>query len=141
MAVSAFHVPWLIQRREQPARWVFVATAMPLVLVALIGSAYGAFVPYAALAGICLVQAFYPTLLGWGVVLTLYGVGSALYLFTLGADVHRLMRGDRPQVFLNPYDSTFFLVLLASLLALSALVLRNRPVRRDSASSEDQHAA
>lgn len=56
----------LLRRRVQLAKWLFGVAAVPASLVVLIGAAYGAFLPYAVLAAVCIVQMFYPTLIGLG---------------------------------------------------------------------------
>jgi len=138
---SVRRAPWLIRRREQPARWVFVATAIPLILFGLMGAEHGALVPYAALAAICFVQFFYPTMLGWGFVLALYAAGSIIYVFTLGKDAIRVARSQQPEVFLNSYDSTFFLLLIAALVTFTVVLVRNRPVPRGSVGGANQDVA
>jgi hypothetical protein len=125
---SIDRVPGALKRRRQPARWVFIATAVPLIVIGLMGAEHGALFMYGPLAAICLFQVFYPTLLVWGFVLLLYAGGSILYLFVLGADALRLIHHQQPQVFLNPYDSTFFLLLLAVLITLTVVLIRKRPV-------------
>ena len=87
-----------------------------------------AFLPYAVLASLCLAQLVYPTILGWILVLLVYVAGSVIYVYTLGADALRLARGQHPQVFLNAYDTAFFLFLVAVLVALTVIIALNRPV-------------
>jgi len=109
----------LVEHREQRARWVFVLGSIPLILFALIGSNYGAFLPYAVLASICLTQAIYPTLLVWALSFGVFAVGAIVYAFALAQDLFRVLRGQTPSIFLNPYDTGAFVFLLTLLIALS----------------------
>jgi hypothetical protein len=45
MAALVEPLRWLLTRRRQPARWVFLATTIVITLFALVGGAYGAFIP------------------------------------------------------------------------------------------------
>jgi hypothetical protein len=119
----------LFERRAQPARWLFVVAALPLIIFALIGANYGAFVPYAVLAGICVIQFVRPTLLGWGVVMLVFAVGASLYLYTATADLVRLARGQQPQLFLNPYDTAAFTALIVLVVAVAVGLFFLRPRR------------
>ena len=40
-------------------------------------------VPYLVLAGICVLQAVFPTLAGWGVSVGFYAIGAVVYLYAL----------------------------------------------------------
>ena len=72
----------LFGRRQQPARWLFAAAAVPLAILALMVSICDfPPVPYLVLAGICLLQAVFPTLLGWLATLGIYAAGSVVYLY------------------------------------------------------------
>jgi hypothetical protein len=126
-SVPASRIPRLLQRRVLRARWIFVVMALPLILFGLMGAEHGALLPYATLAGVCLLQFFYPTLLVWGFLLVLYAVGSVVYVYTLAADALRVMRNQKPEVLLNPYDTAFFLALVGVLVALTIILARNKP--------------
>ena len=115
---ALFRVALLVERREQRARWVFVLGAIPLILFALIGANYGAFLPYAVLAAICLAQAVYPTLLAWALSLGVFAAGAIVYTFALAQDLFRVLRGQPASIFLNPYDTVAFVFLLTLLIAL-----------------------
>ena len=117
----------LIERRSRSSWWVFLLTALPLLFLGLMGAEHGAIPLYWGLAALCVVQCFLPTLLGWGVVLSLFAAASLVYLYILGADALRLARGQPPTVFLNPYDTTFFVGLLTVLVGLTVALIRNRP--------------
>jgi hypothetical protein len=134
-------IPRVLQRRQQPARWVFIVTSLPLILFGLMGAEHGALMLYAPLAAICLIQFFFPTVLGWGFVLLLYGAGSIVYIYTLGKDALKVVRSQQPEVFLNAYDSTFFLILVAVLVALTIVLVRNRPVLGSLTSGENHDVA
>ena len=116
MFTQTLHV--LLGRRQQPGRILFLAAALPLILTALFGWEYGAFPPYAILASICLLQAAYPTLLGWAVVVGVYSVGSAVYLYGLARDLVE-KGGDA--------DDTMIGVILLVLLGIEIALLRHRP--------------
>jgi hypothetical protein len=73
----------LVAKREQAWRGFFVIAAVPLVLLALGGLEYGGFETYASLTSVCLAQAIYPTLLGWGIVFGLYAAGGVAYICAL----------------------------------------------------------
>ena len=117
----------LLARRQQPGRILLLIAALPLVLTGFAGVEYGAFAPYAILASICLVQAFYPTLLGWGLVVAVYTAGSAVYLCALARDVIRVARGEQAEILLGPADSTVFVLLELVLLAIDVALVHHRP--------------
>jgi hypothetical protein len=119
----------LVERRTQPERWMFAATGIVLILFGLIANEYRTLAPYGTLGILCLVQVFYPTMLGWGFVLTMYGVASFLYVYVLAEDAVRVARSQQPWVFVNPVDASFVLILTSVLVMLTLAVARSRPVR------------
>jgi hypothetical protein len=112
---------------------MFAMTGIVLILFGRIANEYGTLAPYGTPGVLCLVQVCYPTMLGWGFVVTLYAVASSLYVYALGADAIRLTRGQQAQVFVNPVDSTVFLVLDSVLIMLTLAVASSRPVRSTQA--------
>jgi hypothetical protein len=98
-----------------------------LALFALVGWEYGAFPLYTVLASICLLQAIRPTPLGWALVATLYGAGSATYLYLLVKDVIRIAGGDQASIFLTPGDGGVFILLVILLLAIDVALAIYRP--------------
>jgi hypothetical protein len=123
----------LFERRNQPARWLFVLGAIPLILVALVGAQYGAFLPYAILAGICILQIGYPTMVGWGICLVTFLGGAIVYTFALAADITRVVRSQPPQIFLNPTDTAVFLALFAILIFICLGLFFIKPKRGSAA--------
>lgn len=114
-------------RRQQPARWFFLLAAVPLVLFALIGAAYGGFLPYALLATVCICQFFYPTLLGWGVVLLVAVAGLVSYGYAAVMDIVRLANGASPSIFLNTTDTFAFVLLIGVIATVAVGLIMNRP--------------
>ena len=120
----------LLAHRDQPGRLFFVLAAIPLFLTGLVGAEYGAFVPYAILASICVVQAVYPTLLGWALAAAIYGAASAAYLYALVRDIIELARGKQPNILLNPTDSAVFVLFELVLVAIAIALFVHRPKPR-----------
>ncbi|MGA2156176.1 MAG: hypothetical protein ABSH37_17345 [Bryobacteraceae bacterium] len=118
---------FLLARRQQPARGILIVAALPCVIFALAGWEYGAFPLYAILASICLIQALWPTLLAWAVVVVIYTVSSVVYLYLGAQDVIGLARGRQASVFLNSGDDEAFLLLLVILLAVDIGLVLHRP--------------
>src|SRR6266567_7780911 len=102
MPTRAFHV--LLTRRRQPGRMLLVAAALPLVFMGALGAEEGEFGWYAVLALICLLQAGYPTLLGWLLAVAIYFIFSAIYVFVTIRDLTQLALGRQASLFLNPTD-------------------------------------
>jgi|SRR5581483_427248 len=120
----------LIKRRSQMARWPFLLAAVPLMILALIGVAYGEYggaILWVILILACLVQTIYSTLLGWGVVFLVFLIGLGSYAYTLGADLLRVVRGERPHVFLGPDDTIAFLAIFGLLIVVVAGLVFNKP--------------
>jgi hypothetical protein len=51
--------------RRRVARWPFAVAAIPFAILALLAIEYNSFAPYAWLTALCLLNAVYPTLIGW----------------------------------------------------------------------------
>lgn len=92
-----------------------------------LGGEEGAFGLYAALALICLLQATYPTLLGWTIAVAIYSGFSAIYVYATIADLIELARGHQASIFLNPTDDTVFAGLILVLLGIGIALVRCRP--------------
>ena len=109
--------------------WLYLAAALPFLVVALGGAEYGAFWIYFAPALVCVVQFVLPTRFGWGFVTVLYGVSAILGTGILLIDVWRFVRGEPLSVLLDADDSVMFLVMLALLcfFAVALLTRRRRP--------------
>lgn len=119
--------PILLARRRQPRRILLVVAAMPLALLALLGAQYGSFAQYAVLASICLLQAVYPTLLGWALVVASYATGLVVYLYAMLRDLIELAHGNPADIFLNPTDSVVVVLLVIVLLAIAVALALSRP--------------
>jgi hypothetical protein len=120
-------VPVYLARRRQPGRALFVAAALPLAIVGAFGAEYGALLPYGVLSVICLMQAIYPTLLGWWIVVSIYGIFSTIYVFVMIKELLELASGGQTSVFLGPTDTAVFVILLMMLLGVFIGLLRCRP--------------
>lgn len=112
--------------------WLYLAAALPFLVVALGGAEYGAFWVYFAPALVCAVQFVVPTKFGWGIVTVLYGASAVSYAGILLTDVWRFVKGEPLSVLLDADDSVMFLVMLAFLcfFAVALLTRRRRPYRQ-----------
>jgi hypothetical protein len=117
----------LFERRDQKGKWLFVVAAVPAALFAFIGIAYGAFLPYAAIAAICIAQVFYPTIIGWAVVLAVAVVALASYGYAAVMDIVAIGRGSHPGIFMNQGDTLAFLSLLTALGVVVVGLIKYRP--------------
>ena|SRR5579862_8083583 len=125
LLARSFH--FLLARRRQPKPFLLLIAAIPLALSALMGAEEGGLIPYTVYASICILQAIYPTLLGWILVLAIYCVGSAIYLFAAANDLIDVALGKQATI-----SSDFVTWCEAALvtLALSAVLSFNRPQPR-----------
>jgi hypothetical protein len=98
--------------------WLYLAASLPFVLFAAWGAEYEATWIYLAPALVTVVQFFFPTRLGWGLVTVLYGGVVVLYTGLAVADLRRLAIGESLELFLDADDSVWFLVMLAFLYVL-----------------------
>ena len=85
--------------------WLYLAASLPFLLFAAWGAEYGAFWIYLAPAVLCVVQFFFPTRLGWGLMTVLYGGAVVLYTGLAVADLWRLATGEPLDLFLDADDS------------------------------------
>ena len=111
----------LLARRRQPGRFLLVAAAVPLAFAGLLGAEEGALIPYAVLASICLLQAAYPTLLGWGIVVAIYSIALAVYFYGAIAGLIELTHGGEAT------DLTTVVLIVVVLLAMDVALVRHRP--------------
>lgn len=120
-------VPVYLARRRQPGRALFAAAALPLAIMGALGADEGALLPYGVLGLICVMHAIYPTLLGWWIVVSIYGIFSTIYLFGMIKDLLEMASGGQTAMFLGPADSAFFVILLFALIGIFIGLLRWRP--------------
>ena len=106
---------------------LLVVATFPLLFIGALGWEEGAFGWYAALALICLLQAAYPTLLGWTIAVAIYLVFSAIYVYATIADLIELARGHQASIFLSPSDDTVFAGLILAVLGIGIALVRCRP--------------
>ncbi|MBZ5724109.1 MAG: hypothetical protein LAP87_03865 [Acidobacteriia bacterium] len=116
----------VFERRQQPARFLFVVAGLLFAVLALLAIEYGSFSPYAVLASIFLLQAIDPTLIGWLLVLAICATDSTIYLYATVRDAVELARGLRSTIFTNPGDIVLLSVCLAFVAAL--VFLRPKPL-------------
>ena len=120
------HLRVLVVRRRQPLWPVLLLAGVPMAFMGLLGVGEGSSY-FFVLAAICLLQAVYPTLLGWALVVAIYSICSALFVYVLAADLLRMARGHQTEVFVNPTDTAVFVTLVAVLLAITVIIVLNRP--------------
>jgi hypothetical protein len=125
-------LPGSVEHLEKARRFQFVylVAGLPFLLFALWGWEYGAFWLYFPGALLCLAQFVCPTFWGWAAVVTPVIAGAGLYLLVLAADLVRVIRGQRAEVFLSVGDTLVFLSLEALLLVLCFGLIRVCPPRR-----------
>jgi hypothetical protein len=119
----------IIGKREQRSRWIFIIASLPFFLFALWGYQYGAFPFYFIPGLICIVQFFYPTLLGWFLIFCLYLIGSGLYIFVVLKDIFKMIGGQRSGIFVDLSDTVFFCILILLIFVLAVALIKLRPVR------------
>ena len=124
----------LIAPRKRRLAWCYLFLCLPILVLATFGYVYGGFVLYSVLAAVVIGQFFYPTLLGWGVTLLIYAIFSGLYFYLLVADIIALIAGRRPTAFVDPSDSTLFLILLFVAIGFLVLTYKIRPAPRSAPS-------
>jgi hypothetical protein len=116
----------LFGRQRQPFRLVFVAAAVPFLLFAFGGAPYGAFLPYAALAGLCILQIVVPTLALWCVIFAIYFLGGGAYLYVLVKGLLPSAQGSASN--LRNIDGAAVAALTTVFLALVFFLWRAKPV-------------
>jgi hypothetical protein len=119
---------FLFGRRHQSSRWIFVGAATLLVIVALTGFRHGAFVRYAVLAALCLLQVVYPTLAGWFLVFVLFLSAAFIYSFLAIGDVIRIWtESGPPQLFSGPVNTVVSLLQFAMVIFVAIRLPFVRP--------------
>lgn len=113
--------------------WVYLLAALPLLVFALIGVEYGAFLLYLVPALICIIQFFRPTKVVWLVVSVVYLAGTATYVVALIADLVHLARGRQPSILVDSDDSAVFVLLVVFLVSVCFGLLKVRPRFGDDA--------
>jgi len=129
-------VQLLLTRREQERRWIFLIATLPFLMAGLMGREYGALVPYTILAVVCVIQCFYPTLLGWAMIVFLYLLGSVAFMARLINDIVKISRGSKPQILGSGVDSVVFLVLTCLFVLISVGLVRWRPSKHNKEKTE-----
>jgi hypothetical protein len=119
----------LITRRGKRGGWIYMLAAIPLLFFALWGWEYGAFFLYFSLAALCLIQYFYPTILGWVILFSIYMAGAATYLYVYFKDLFQLLRGVKSgnSIFIDWDDSVVFTILIALIVAIALNLYKKRP--------------
>ena len=92
------------------------------------GFQYGAFFVYFGLGIICLLQVFYPTLIGWAFILLLFLAGASLYLIQVVKDIIKIILGERPDIFVDLDDSLFFGIVISLILVVAFVLIKSKPV-------------
>jgi hypothetical protein len=105
---------------------LFLLAGGPLAFMGVLGAEEGGGY-FFVLASICLLQAAYPTLLGWALVVAIYSIVSAIYVYAVGRDLVELARGHQASILLNPTDGAVFVLLILVLLAIAVTVVLHRP--------------
>jgi len=118
---------FIFGRRSRRGFWIYLLAALPFALFSAAGSEYCAFLLYLFPLGACLIQAAWPTLLGWLAVLSIYLTGFALYLVEFIRDLWSIFGGGIPRIFVDFNDSAVFIGGLLVLAAISAGLAYYRP--------------
>ena len=118
----------MLCKRKQKANWVFIIASLPFFLFALWGYQYGAFPFYFIPGLLCIIQFFYPTLLGWSFIFALYILGSVLYIFVVIKDILKMIEGQRSGIFVDFDDTVFFGILISLIIVLAVALIKWRPV-------------
>ena len=107
--------------------WFCLVAAGPFGITALVSLEYGGTFLYASLAAIFVVQAFKPTLVGWGAVLVVQGCLAAALSYLLVDDLAKIVRGHAPDIFVDAAYAAVIVGLWAFACLLTAGIYRTRP--------------
>ena len=119
---------FLFGRRQQSSRWIFVGAAVLLVILALTGFHHGAYIRYAVLITLCLLQVAYPTFAGWCLVFVLFLCAAFIYSFLVIGDVIRILtRSSPPQLFSGPVNTVVSLLQFAMVIFVAMRLPFVRP--------------
>ncbi len=105
----------------------YLLLALPLLLIALIGSQYGAAALYAVPAIICILQFFRPTFIGWLFVFLPCAGMTLVWSGGLLIDIIKIMTKQHPSILLDSNDSIVFIIALAVFVGLSIWLWSVRP--------------
>ena len=126
--ISRAALVFLLGRRRQSSRWIFVGAAVLLVIVALAGLRHGPFTWYAVLATLCLLQVLYPTFAGWCLVLVLFLYAAFSYSVLVIGDVIRIWAASSPpQLFSDPLHTVISLLQYAMVIFVAIRLPFVRP--------------
>jgi hypothetical protein len=119
----------LFARRFQQKRWVYILAAIPVLFIALWGQEYGAFLLYFSVGALCLVQFFYPTLSGWGLLFAIYLIGAGSYVYVFIRDLFHLILGTKSaiSIFVDLDDSIFFTIFITCIVAIAFGLFKIKP--------------
>jgi hypothetical protein len=104
-----------------------------MLLIALVGLQYGAFLLYATPVVICIIQFFRPTMLGWLLVFIPCAAMSVAWLFGLIRDLIKISKNSKPSILLDFDDSLVFLITLAVFIGLCYWLWHVRPKEKITA--------
>ena len=119
---------FLFGRRQQSSRWIFVGAAVLLVILALTGFHHGAYIRYAVLITLCLLQVVYATFAGWCLVFVLFLSAAFIYSFLVIGDVIRILtESGPPQLFSGPVNTVVSLLQFAMVIFVAIRLPFVRP--------------
>lgn len=120
---------YLFSRRVTQGRWVYILGSITLLLFALWGWEYGAFMPYLPIAALCIVQCFYPTMIGWGILFCVYLTGAGMYLYIFFRDLFQLIIGSKSatSILVDLDDSIVFITLIGLIMVIAFSLYKIRP--------------
>jgi hypothetical protein len=128
----------LVDRLNEPRRWTYLVAALPFILAALAGWEMGAAPPYFVVAAFCAAMFFYPTRLGWLLLVLFYLAATAYYAYQLFADTVSLMSGKPPDILLDKSDVIAYLIWIALLAGTLALLLNMKNSRSFGAAQSNE---
>lgn len=117
----------LFKKYPQSKWWVYLVAAFPFFVFSLVGWGYGATPYYLVFGLLCILQAIWPTLLGWIVVFLAYLFGTIIYAVTLFIDVSHILSDQNGLILSDLDDSVFFSMLLVLLVGICVALFYVRP--------------
>jgi hypothetical protein len=103
---------------------IYLAAAVPFLLLALGALFYDSAGLYFAAVVLCVAQFVRPTRVGWILITGAYALVTCLFVYGFAYDVVSLVRGRRPNILVDADDSVVFGTIAVGVAALTCMLAK-----------------
>jgi len=111
--------------QSRNSNWIYLVVSLLFFVLSIAGYGYGATYYYALPGFLCLLQYFYPTVIGHLIFSTIFAVVSCGYFLILAMDIMRMIQGIHPKILVDFGDSFVFILLFIFLIIITFIMVKN----------------